>query len=147
MRRGYHGWAKTAARWPNRIPSGINAYPLVGLALTLLVIFMTVRPMVTHSFTPDLPRARYASPMPRAVREDAQIVSVLRGGAVYYRNQKIRADDLPDQIQESVRKGADRKIYIQADGRTKYGDVNQVLSEIRKTGIQNVCFFAEKVSP
>ena len=147
MKRGYHGWTKTAVKWPNRIHSGFNGYPLLGLALALLVIFMTIRPMVTHSFIVDLPQTWYASPMPRAMREDAQIVSVTRDGRLYYRNTIIRADDLQDQIRESVRNGADRKIYIRADARAKYIDVEQVLDEISKTGIQDVSFFAEKVSP
>jgi len=81
------------------------------------------------------------------MREDAQIVSVTRDGRLYYRNTIIRADDLQDQIRESVRNGADRKIYIRADARAKYIDVEQVLDEISKTGIQDVSFFAEKVSP
>jgi biopolymer transport protein TolR len=149
MRLGYHGWTKTAVRWPNRIGNGINAYPLVGLALVLLIIFMIVTGVTPHhhGWGVDLPRTWHASPLPRAIREDAQIVSVLRDGAVFYRNQKVRADDLADQIRESVRNGADQKIYIRADSRAKYGDVKYVLGEIAKTGIQNVCFFAEKVSP
>jgi len=149
MKRGYHGWTKTAVKWPNRIHSGIDAYPLVGLALTVLIIFMMV-PAVTphhHGWSVDLPQSRYASPMPRAVREDAQIVSMMRDGQVYYRNTRVRMDDLQDQIRASVRNGAERKIYIRADVRAKYGHVKQVLNEIGKTGIQNVCFLAERVSP
>jgi biopolymer transport protein ExbD len=118
----------------------------VGLAFTLLVIFMVSTPMVNPGWSVDLPRSQYASPMPRAVREDAQIVGIMRDGRIYYRNIQIRADDLQDQIRESVRNGADRKIYMRADARAKYSDVKRVLNEIRKTGIQNVCIFAEKVS-
>jgi biopolymer transport protein ExbD len=59
----------------------------------------------------------------------------------------IATDELPDGIQESIKNGADAKIYIRADTRAKYGDVKHGLGEIRKTGIQNVCFFAERVSP
>jgi biopolymer transport protein ExbD len=103
--------------------------------------------MVTHGFVVDLPRTLYPSPMPRAVQEDAQIVSVSSDGRVYYSNSRITAGELPDQIRESLRNGADRKIYIRADARAKYIDVERVLDEIRKTGIQKVCFFAEKVSP
>jgi biopolymer transport protein TolR len=146
MKRGYHGWTKTVVRWPNRISNGINVYPLVGLALTLLVIFMTIQPMVTHSFV-DLPRSWYASPMPRGAREDAQIVSVARDGRIFYGNTLIAAYELSDRIREGIKNGADQKIYIRADMRAKYGDVKYVLGEIAKTGIQNVCFFAEKVSP
>jgi biopolymer transport protein TolR len=145
MKRGYHGWTKTAVKWPNRIPGRIDAYPLVGLAMTLLVIFMVTPPMVTRGYSVDLPRTAYAIAMPRAAREDAQIVSVTRDGQIYYRNIRIRADDLPEQIRESVKNGAERKIYLRADARAKYRDVKAVLSEARLAGIENVCFLAEKV--
>ncbi len=147
MKSGYHGWTKTAVRWPNRIQWKIDAYPVVGFAFTFLMIFMIIRPMVTLRFMADLPRARFVSPVPGAAREDAQIVSVSRDGQIFYRNVKVRIGDLPEQIRESIRNGADRKIYVRADARARYGDIGQVLDEIRKTGIQNVCFFAEKVSP
>ena len=148
MKWGYHGWTKAAVKWPNRIHGRIDAYPLVGLALTLLVIFMLV-PAVTpphHGWNVDLPQSRYASPKPRAAREDAQIVSVMRDGQIYYRNMRVRADDLPEKIRESVKEGADRKIYIRADARARYFAVKQVLTDIRQAGIENVCFFVEKVS-
>jgi biopolymer transport protein ExbD len=147
MRHGYHSWTKTAVKWPNRIHSRVDAYPLVGLAFTLLVAFMVSTPLVTHGFVVDLPRTSYPSPMPRAVREDAQIVSVTSDGQVYYRDVRIMADELPDQIRESVRNGADRKIYIRADARVKYGRVKEVLDETGKAGIRNVCFLADKVLP
>jgi biopolymer transport protein TolR len=147
METGCHGWTKTAVKWPNRIHCRIEAYPLGVLAFALLITFMigTARPH--HGFSADLPRSRYASPMPRAVREDAQIVSVMPDGQIYYRNLRITTDDLQDQIRESVRNGADRKIYIRADARARYSHVKGVLREISKSGIENVCFLAEKVSP
>ncbi len=82
MRADHHGWTRTAVKWPNRIHSGIDAYPLGGLAFVLLIIFMVAMPNRRHHWGPDLPRARYATPMPRAVREDAQIISVSRNGRV-----------------------------------------------------------------
>jgi len=147
MRHRYHGWRKTAVKWPNRIHSRVDSYPIVGLAFTLLVSFMVSAPMVNPSWRVDLPRSQYASPVPRAVREDAQIVDIARDGQVYYRNVRIMVDELPDQIRERVRNGAERKIYIRADARAKYIDVKKVLSEIGTAGIQNVCFLAGKDSP
>ena len=146
MRADHHGWTRTVVKWPNRIHSGIDAYTLGRLTFVLLIIFMVAMPNRGHHWGPDLPRARYATPMPRAVREDAQIVSVSRDGRVFYRNLQIAADDLPDKIREGVRSGADRKVYIRADAWAKYMDANQVLNEVRKAGIENVCFLAERVS-
>jgi len=85
--------------------------------------------------------------MPRAVREDALTVGVTRDGKVYFRNVPISAEDLPDQIREGLRSGAEKKVYFRADARARYGDVKQVLIEIRRAGIENVCFLAGKIQP
>ena len=147
MRLRHHGWTKTAVKWPNRIHSRVDAYPLVGLAVTLLVILMVCPPIVTHGSGVDLPRTSYAIPMPRAVRENALTVGVTRDGKVYFRNTAISAEDLPDQIREGLRNGAEKKVYLRADARARYGDVKQVLIKIRQAGIENVCFLAEKLQP
>ena len=147
MRLRYHGWTKTAVKWPNRIHSRVDAYPLVGLAVTLLVIFMVCPPMVTPGSTVDLPQTWYAGPMPRAAREDALSVGVTRDAKIYFRNIAISAAELPDKIREGLKNGAERKVYIRADARARYGDVKQVLIEIRLAGIENVCFLAEKLQP
>jgi len=139
MKSGYHGWTKTAVRWPNKIYWRIDAYPFVGVNLALLVIFMIV-PGITplHSSGPELP-------------EDAQIVSVRRDGRIFYGNTVIAVDELPDRIRESIKNGTDR---IGSEGlcpcrcsrNARCGGIQRVLDEIRKTGVQNICFFAEKVS-
>jgi biopolymer transport protein TolR len=147
MRTRYHGWTRTAVKWPNRIYCRVDAYPLVGLSFSLFMIFAILTASPPHHGGPDLPRTRNASPMPRAVREDAQIVSVMPDGVIYYGNFRISTEELHDRIRESVRNGADRKIYIRADARAKYFNVKQVLNEISTAGIEKVCFFAERVSP
>ena len=147
MRPSYHGWTKTGVKWPNRIHSRVDAYPLVGLAVTLLVIFVVCPPIVTHGSGVDLPRTWYAGPMPRAVREDALSVAVTRDGKIYFRNVPISAKNLPDKIREGLKNGAEKKVYLRADARARYGDVKQALIEIRQTGIDNVCFLAEKLQP
>jgi hypothetical protein len=94
MRPGYHGWTKTAVKWPNRIQCTMDAYSPVGIALVLLIAFMVgtaTRPH--HGFSVDLPQSRYARPMPSAVREDAQIVSIARDGGIFYGNTRITADE------------------------------------------------------
>ena len=118
MKSGYHGWKRTAAKWPNKTHWRIDVYPFVAVNLALLIIFMIV-PGVTprHSSGPELPRSRYACAIPRAVREDAQIVSVARDGRIFYRNTVIAVDELPDRIRESIKNGTDRKVYVRADAR------------------------------
>jgi biopolymer transport protein TolR len=117
-----------------------DAYPPVGLAVTLLVILMVCPPIVTHGSSVDFPQTWYASPMPRAVREDALSVAVTRDGKIYFRNTAISAEELPGKIREGLKNSAEKKVYLRADARARYVDVKQVLIEIRQAGIENVCF-------
>lgn len=147
MRLTDHGWTKTAVKRPNRIHSRVDTYPLVGLAVTLLVIFMVCPPIVTHGSGVDLPRTWHASPMPRAVRENALSVVVTRDGKIYFGITPVSAKDLPGKIREGLKNGAERKVYLRADARARYVDVKQALIAIRQAGIDNVCLLAEKLQP
>jgi len=43
-------------------------------------------------------------------------------------------------IQEAVRHGAERKVYVKADARARYSNVEVVMDAIRLAGITNVVF-------
>jgi len=74
-------------------------------------------------------------------------VDAPRDGKIYFRNVPISAKNLPDKIREGLKNGAEKKVYLRAAARARYGDVKQALIEIRQTGIDNVCFLAEKLQP
>jgi len=61
------------------------------------------------------------------------------GRAVHY-------DDLPSVIQEAVRHGAERKVYVKADARARYSNVEVVMDAIRLAGITNVVFLTSPSS-
>ncbi len=86
--------------------------------------------------SPDLISLKYATPMPGALREDVLLVTVMRDGVVFFRDQRVESYDLPDLIQTGLRQGSERKVYLRVSGRTRYGDLSPVLEEIRRTGVQ-----------
>ena len=93
-----------------------------------------------HGISVDLTETHYAIPMPGAVREDAIRISITRDGKVYFRNHQVALDDLPDEIREGLRNGAERKIYLAVDARARYGDIPHILNEIRHSGVEKVSF-------
>jgi len=102
------------------------------------VIFMTAMGppnLCTRRILPHLAIANHAVPLLHANREDAMHVYVLRDGSFYFGNSMVALDEVPRRIQEQVTGGAERRVYLQADGRAKYGDVKQVLDKVRKAGI------------
>jgi biopolymer transport protein ExbD len=81
--------------------------------------------------------------MPGALKEDALKVVVTRDGTIYFREHRIALEDLPNEIREGLRSGAERKVYIAVDARAKFGDVPAVLDKIRLAGVEKVAFLTE----
>ena len=69
---------------------------------------------------------------------------ILRSGDVFFGNEKLTPDQLPGKIREGLRQGAERKVYIKADARAKYGKVAQVLDGVRAARIYNIAFLVDQ---
>ena len=87
-----------------------------------------------HSLPVDLAVVSHSVPLPDARQEDAIIVVVTRDGTVYFRNYKTTLNDLPGAIKGAVREGARRKVYVRADARARYADVEAAIGAIRQAG-------------
>jgi len=81
--------------------------------------------------------------MPGALKEDALKVVVARNGNIYLREHRIFLEDLPNEIREGLRSGAERKVYVAVDARAKYGEVPAVLDKIRLAGVEKVAFLTQ----
>jgi biopolymer transport protein TolR len=120
----------------------IDMTSFLSVQLVLLFMFMVVasdRPDLPSNTTAN-PRVGHAVPMRGALREDALVVAVQRTGDVWLGYKKLSADQLPVSIHEAVRRGAENKVYIKADGRAKYGQVREVLAAVRSAGVEKVGF-------
>jgi len=53
---------------------------------------------------------------------------------------------LPEEIRQGVRNGAEKRTYLNADARAKYGDTIAVLDQIRLAGIEKVSLLTEQPS-
>jgi len=62
---------------------------------------------------------------------------------VYFRNYRTTAADLPQTIEKALRDGAERKVYIKADARARYSDVEGVVDAVRHAGIPDIVFLTE----
>jgi len=106
--------------------------------LVFAFIFLTATPH--YGVSADLPKVWHPIPMRGANREDALIVSILRDGTIYFGTDKTRPGDLPAQIREGVRRGAEKKIYFRADARVRYQTVLAVLDAVRSAGVEKIAF-------
>ena len=72
------------------------------------------------------------------MREDAINVSVTRGGEIIFGSEIVRPEQLPEKIRLAIKNGSERRVYINADKRTKYGNVAEVIDQIYQSGVQNL---------
>jgi biopolymer transport protein ExbD len=120
---------------------------VMGVAAVLFTLFLIVASpysvVVDPSAGADLVTAQSARLTPAALREDAMHVMVTRDGTVYFNKHRAAPDELPSKIHEWVNSGAERRVYISADARSRYSEVKTVLEQIRLAGVENVTFLAQ----
>ncbi len=98
-----------------------------------------------HGVSIDLPRILYPVAMPGAMRDDVMQVSITRDGKVYFGSEQIVPDYLAEKIQGRLTdRDVERKVYIRADARARYGTVKTVLDGVRSAGIIRVAFLADQ---
>lgn len=122
-----------------------NTFVLVTVILAAVAVMaeMTV-PQPYHGVSTDLPKILRPISLPHAMREDAMIVTIMRNGDVFFRNDRVLPSKLAEGIRAQVEHGSERKVYIRADSRTLYRNVKQVLDRIHEAGLVNISFLVDR---
>lgn len=114
------------------------------VVFVMLLVFMTV-PTHYRGVSVDLPKVSHPVAMRGADREDAMKVAVTRDGKAYFGNEQIRFGDLPATIQDRLKdRGVERRVYIVADMRSRWGTVKMVLDGVRSAGVIRVAFLVDQ---
>jgi biopolymer transport protein TolR len=122
----------------SKVNSDINVTPMVDVMLVLLIIFMVVTPMLQKGVSVDLAKVNNPEQMPDADKEDALIVAIMRDGKIFFGNDQLPADQLTSKVKDRVANRVDKRVYIRADARTKYGNVVQVVDDVRAAGVDQL---------
>ena len=118
----------------------------VSIVLALLFIFLPMTTDTPRSVSVDWPLAYHSASMPGALREDAMRITVRRDGQIYFRDERIMLQELPEEIRQRVRNGAEKRIYLSMDRRAKYGETIAVLDQIHLAGIEKVSVLTQEPS-
>ncbi|HVO61072.1 MAG TPA: biopolymer transporter ExbD [Terriglobales bacterium] len=121
-----------------KVNSNINVTPMVDVMLVLLIIFMVITPMLQKGVSVDLAKVNSPSAMPDADKEDALIVAVMRDGKLFFGNDRIEADQLTQKIKDRLANRVDKRVYVRADARAKYGSVVEVVDNVRAAGVDDL---------
>ena len=125
----------TAGRGRNKAMTEINVTPLVDVMLVLLIIFMVTAPMMQQGLNVDLPETTNSG-VPTA--DDPFILVISKDGRISVGDTVLPTANLSDKLKAIVSSRKNKQIYIQADKKTEYGVVAEVLAESRAAGIEAV---------
>ena len=121
-----------------KINSDINVTPMVDVMLVLLIIFMVVTPMLQKGHSVDMAKVNNPEQMPDADKEDALLVTVTRDGQVYFGSDQISMDSLTNKVKDRLANKQDKRVYVKADMRARFGYVVQVVDDVRAAGVDDL---------
>jgi biopolymer transport protein ExbD len=123
----------------------LDATGIAGIFCFLVALYSGDIGSPDHHLLPsvDLPTTAHPQSLPGAIKEVALSLCVGRDGSVYFATSRVRNAELPQLLRDAYRKGSERKVYLRADARAKYGDVKKVLDQISAAGIRDVAFITE----
>jgi len=128
-----------------KVNSTINVTPMVDVMLVLLIIFMVITPMLQKGVSVDLARVNNPQAMPDADKEDALLVAVTRDGKIFFGADLVSgADQLTHLVKDRLATRTDKRVFIKADARTKYGNVVDVVDNVRAAGVDELGLLTEQ---
>jgi biopolymer transport protein TolR len=129
----------------SKVSSEINVTPMVDVMLVLLIIFMVVTPMLQKGISVDMAPVNNPEQMPDADKEDALLVSITRDGKVYFGSEQIQdVDNLTTKVKDRLANKADKRVYVKADMRTRFGSVVKVVDSVRAAGVDDLGLLTEQ---
>lgn len=119
----------------DQLMSEINVTPFVDVMLVLLIIFMVTAPMMVQGVDVNLPTAT-SEALPS--NEEHLIISIDNDLKVYINDFEVSVAFLTQKL-DAVLENLDKKsVYLKADKRVPYGFVVNVISQIKKAGIDSL---------
>ncbi|HKT90452.1 MAG TPA: biopolymer transporter ExbD [Candidatus Sulfotelmatobacter sp.] len=121
-----------------KVTSEINVTPMVDVMLVLLIIFMVVTPMLQKGISVDMAKVNNPEQMPDADKEDALLVSITRDGSIFFGSERTTVDNLTEKVKDRLANKTDKRVYVKADMRARYGGVVQVVDAVRAAGVDDL---------
>ena len=115
--------------------SDINVTPFVDVMLVLLIIFMVTAPMMVQGVDVDLPKATS-----KALKgsEDRLVISIDNDLKVFINEQVVSVEFLTQKLGAILENFDERNVYLRADKKVPYGVVVNVISKIKRAGVDSL---------
>ena len=121
--------------------AGVDITPLIDVLFMLIIFFVLTTAFVQGSIAIDLPTG---DPPPMAEKNPI-VLTVTKDGELLWAGEKISRDRVAALALEARAKSED--LLVAGDRDARYGDVAELLEELRRAGIENVGIAFEGRSP
>jgi biopolymer transport protein TolR len=112
----------------NKPMAEINVTPLVDVMLVLLIIFMVTAPLLQKSID---------------VAEEKLVLTITSAKEIFINKNRIPIGDLRTKLESIFTSRTDREVFMRADKTIPYGFVIEVMSEVRKAGVDKLGMITE----
>ena len=133
-------FARKRRYFESKLVAEINVTPLVDVVLVLLIIFMVTAPMLSMGIDVNLPRVKSKT---IDVNEEKLVLSINKDGEIFINRTKIPKEELKVKLENIFTARIDKEIFLRADKSVAYGFVVEVMSEIRKAGVDKLGMVTE----
>jgi biopolymer transport protein ExbD len=116
--------------------SEINTTPLIDVMLVLLIMFIITIPVASHKVPLDLPRP---TPTPLPERTFHQL-DIAANGNLYWNGAALPAGQLQGRLLQLAGSPATPELRLNAASEARYGQVDEILAQIRIAGVQQLGF-------
>ena len=138
----------TTAGGGRGLQSEINVTPMVDIMLVLLIIFMVVAPFLQPGIAVLVPKNMNNPDVdPKIIRESSVVISIPNEVEYYLGKKRLQKEQLAvevDRMLQKIKNEQDRIVYIKSGVGVRYGDVVNVINEVRKLGVDKIGLIADK---
>ena len=137
-------------RWrrPSKLFSDFNTLQfacVMSMVVFVILLFFMTAPTSHRSISYDLAKVNRAVPMRSANREDAIKIVITRDGNVFFGADHVNPADVSKKIVDRLQDHSiERKVYVFADMRARWGLIKRVLDGIRDAGVLRIAFLVDQ---
>jgi biopolymer transport protein TolR len=130
------------------LQSEINVTPMVDIMLVLLIIFMVVTPFLQPDITVPVPRdMKNPDVDSNIIKQSSVVISIPKDVEYYLGKKRLQKEQLAEEVNrmlEKITNEQDRIVYIKSGVGVSYGEVVNVINEVRKLGVDKIGLVADK---
>jgi biopolymer transport protein ExbD/biopolymer transport protein TolR len=130
------------------LQSEINVTPMVDIMLVLLIIFLVVTPFLQPGITVPIPKDMNTPDVDSNITSESSIVISIPKDVEYYLGKKrLQKEQLAEETARLLQKFSNeqqRIVYIKSGVGVSYGEVVNVINEVRKLGVDKIGLVVDK---